>query len=114
MNQESVKTSAEIFAEMMMEYENILRGTLTTMVEKGGEEADISLKLKIIMEEMTIPDGDEYRMAMIPRFEYKCTSNMKLQHKTSGMISNEDRELVWDEEEGWMLRSIGGKQLTFL
>lgn len=114
MRQERISSSAEVFAEMMREYENILGGTLTTMDEKDGTEAEVVLKLKIIVEEVPIEDGDKYRYAKAPRFEYKCSSNMKLQRKASRMIANCNGELVWDRETGWMLRELAENSLLFL
>ena len=58
-SQESMSVYASVFEEMMKEYENILSGTLSTMKQKGGTEAEISLKLKIFINDLAVQDGEE-------------------------------------------------------
>ena len=36
---------------------------------------------------------------------------MKLQQKEAGIINGTGKELVYDEEEGWVLRDYGAEQL---
>lgn len=113
-NTESVTIYAPRFRGLMETFDRMLADTLGTMEQKGGTEAEITLKLKIVMHDCQVQTGNGFRWAKIPSFEHKCTSSMRLQSKCGGTILSDGRELVWDEDAGWVLREVGAEQMSLL
>lgn len=104
-NDENITIYSPRFSGLMETFDQMLTDTLNTMEQKGGTEAEITLKLKIVIHGYKVQTDDGYRWAKIPSFEHKCASTMRLQSKCGGTILSDGRELVWADDTGWVLEN---------
>lgn len=102
------------FDSLTTNIDRLLDETLRTLEEKGGSEAEITVKLKVTLHDCRVADehdGSE-RVAKIPSFAHRCTSVMKLQSQYSGTIISDGCEIVWDPARGWVMRPVAPEQMT--
>lgn len=113
-NNECVTIFSSRFGDLTTNIDQLMDETLRTLEEKGGNEAEITVKLKITMHECRVVDesGVGERVAKIPSFAHKCTSVMKLQSQYSGTIISDGCEIVRDETCGWVMRPIAPEQMS--
>lgn len=105
---------SEAFNALKSDFNQMLRKTLTTMLQKEGEVADVKITLKITLVKMDTPEGDEGepgRELIIPKFEHKITAQMAYKDEKSGSVGGIDYELVFDKDKGeYIMRKIKGAQ----
>ena len=101
------------FNSLTTNIDRLMDETMRTLEEKGGNEAEITVKLKITMHDCAVAndDGSE-RTARIPSFAHKCTSVMKLQSQYSGTIISDGCEIVRDDTCGWVMRPVAPEQMS--
>lgn len=119
MNKEYTLTiESEAFNSMKTDFNQILRKTLSTMIQKEGEKAELKLTLKITLAQGYAPDLDEPRHEadreiIIPKFEHKVSTVLQYKDEKSGHVGGAEYELVWDEEKcSYVMRPIRNAQLT--
>lgn len=109
---------SETFNSMKTDFNQILRKTLSTMIQKEGEKAEIKLTLKITLAQGTAPDLEECRYEadreiIIPKFEHKVSTVMQYKDEKSGHVGGAEYELVWDKDKNdYVMRPIKNAQLT--
>lgn len=109
---------SDAFNSLKTDFNQILRRTLSTMLQKEGEKAELKMSLKITLTEGTAPDLDERkyeaeRGVIIPKFEHKISSVMQYKDEKSGFVGGAEYELVWDKEKSdYVMRPIKDAQIT--
>lgn len=109
---------SDAFNSLKTDFNQILRRTLSTMLQKEGEKAELKMSLKITLTEGTAPDLEERkyeaeRDVIIPKFEHKISSVMQYKDEKSGFVGGAEYELVWDKEKSdYVMRPIKDAQIT--
>lgn len=91
----------EIFDNLRSDFDLVLQRAVGNMKMKGAEEATLTLKLSIVLEEEEVYDTDEngnesdVRMITKPSFSHEVSSVMQVKDKKKGALSGE-YNLVWD------------------
>jgi hypothetical protein len=116
MKEHVLSINDETFSALKSDFDTALEGVVFTMKEKSVALAEMTIRLKIILEQAQLPDlieGDgATRMATVPKFEHKITSVMQLKDVRSGMMAGE-YELVWDGDDAqYKLRAIDNGQVS--
>lgn len=105
---------SEAFNALKSDFNQLLRKTLTTMLQKEGEASDMKIALKISLVKVTTPtDGEDgpTRDLIIPKFEHKVTAQMAYKDEKSGSVGGVDYELVFDQDtSNYVMRKIKGNQ----
>ena len=97
------------FNALKSDFNQILRSTLSNMIQKEGEKAEVKISVKI-----TLTEGYEAeRQIIIPKFEHKVSSVMQYKDEKSGITGGANYELVWDKDEmAYVMRPIEDAQLS--
>ena len=99
---------SDAFGAMKSDFNQILRRALTNMEKKQSDEAELTLKLKISLEEI----GSDEDLIVKPTFAHKISSVMKIKDEKSGVLSG-NYALIWDEESGdYIIRPIDDGQVS--
>jgi len=108
---------SDAFNALKSDFNMLLRKTLSTMIQKEGEKAELKLSLKITLTQGETRDLDEVRYeaqreVILPKFEHKISTVLQYKDELSGILGGE-YELAWDAETGtWAIRPIEDKQLS--
>lgn len=114
----TLNINSSVFDSMKNDFNSVLKKTLANMRSKQGEAAEISLKLKITLEEDNVPDlysedGNGRRDIVKPIFNHKVSSVMQIKEEESGSMKG-NYELVYDKEkDDFIMRPIDDGQVTF-
>lgn len=90
----------------------ILNSTLSTMQQKDVEDASITVKFDIILQQLAnpnvdAPESESEREITAPTFKHKVTAAMKIKSEKKGYVGGPDYELIWDKEErAWVMQPI--------
>jgi len=120
MNKKEYRLSldSEAFNGLKTDFNQMLRRTLSTMIQKEGEKAELKISLKINLTQGFAPDLEEHRHeaereVIIPKFEHKVTTVMSYKDEKSGILGGAEYELVWDKDKSdYVMRPIKDAQLT--
>lgn len=86
------------FSKMKEDFNRILRRTLVNMQDKKSNEATVTIKLSVKLEDAEVPDytsKHDTRTIKKPQFDHKISSVMQIKSEESGSLKGE-YELVWD------------------
>lgn len=114
----TLNINSSVFDSMKNDFNSVLKKTLANMRSKQGEAAEISLKLKITLEEDNVPDlyskDDNGRRDIVkPIFNHKVSSVMQIKEEESGSMKG-NYELVYDKDkDDFIMRPIDDGQVTF-
>lgn len=114
----TLNINSSVFESMKNDFNSVLKKTLGNMRSKQGEAAEISLKLKITLEEDNVPDlysedGNGRRDIVKPIFNHKVSSVMQIKEEESGSMKG-NYELVYDKDkDDFIMRPIDDGQVTF-
>lgn len=114
----TLNINSSVFDSMKNDFNSVLKKTLANMRSKQGEAAEISLKLKITLEEDNVPDiysedGNGRRDIVKPIFNHKVSSVMQIKEEESGSMKG-NYELVYDKDkDDFIMRPIDDGQVTF-
>lgn len=109
---------SDAFNSLKSDFNQLLRQTLSMMLQKEGEKAELKLSLKITLTQGAVPDLEEHRYAaerevIFPKFEHKISSVMQYKDEKSGFVGGTEYELVWDKEKcAYVMRPIKDAQLS--
>lgn len=109
---------SDAFNSLKTDFNQLLRQTLSMMLQKDGEKAELKLSLKITLTQGVAPDLEEHRYeaereVIYPKFEHKSSSVMQYKDEKSGFVGGAEYELVWDKEKcAYVMRPIKDAQLT--
>ena len=114
----ALNINSEAFEPMKKDFDRVLKKTLSNMYSKQSDVAEITLKLKIALEEETAPDINEgvvtgTREIIVPTLNHKLSSVMQIKEETSGTFKG-NYELVYDEDaQEFVIRPVEDAQMTF-
>ena len=107
--------NSSAFENMKADFDAVLKRTLSNMQQKGSNDAALTLKLNISLEENEVRDFDSpepnaYRKVYKPGFDHKISSVMQIKTEKSGSFNGE-YELVWDPDlEDFVMKPIDNGQ----
>jgi hypothetical protein len=83
--------NGDTFAALKSDFNRVLKTTLRNMEEKRGHTAEVTLKLKIELEETQVPNHEivayeAMRDILIPAFTHKVSSVISIKDETTGML----------------------------
>lgn len=116
-NDLNLSLSGETFAALRSDFNQVLHSTMKGMIDTEQSVAEISMKVKIILEESSAPDftvagGHQTREITKPKFEHSITAVIQRKEKKTGAFAG-DFELVLDSETGtYVVRPIENGQTT--
>jgi hypothetical protein len=101
----------DTFNAFKTDFDSVLRALIGMMISKGSENAKITAKFNVSLAKDTAPDTQvtEYeamRDVVLPKIEHKITSAISIKDEREGYIGGGNYELVFDDDEGWVLRPI--------
>lgn len=102
MKQERISIHAEILQPMGKDFDFVLRRLLEKMERNKENMGEITLKVKVTVEEQEIYpySGDGLpRKAKVPSFEHRIQSVVQDKEKCKGSAEM-SHEMAWDEENG--------------
>jgi len=108
---------SDAFNALKSDFNMLLRKTLSTMIQKEGEKAELKLSLKISLTQGESRDLDEVRYeaqreVILPKFEHKISTVMQYKDEKSGFVGGAEYELVWDKVKGsYVMRPIKNNQM---
>lgn len=114
----ALNLDSDAFNSLKTDFNQILRQTLSTMLQKEGEKAELKLSLKITLTEGMAPDLQEHkyeseREIIIPKFDHKISSVMQYKDEKSGHVGGAEYELVWDKDScTYVMRPIKDAQMN--
>lgn len=80
----------------------VLQRLLKNMVEKGGTDGSLTIKIDVEMVQDVVQNFDpnidgEARNILRPEFSHKVSSTMQIKDESKGNMKCDGQELVWDE-----------------
>ena len=108
---------SDVFNAMKSDFNKLLRKTLSTMLQKEGEKAELKLSLKISLTQGEARDFEEARYeaqrdVILPKFEHKISTVMQYKDELSGFVGGAEYELVWDKGKSeYVMRPIKDGQM---
>lgn len=108
---------SDAFNALKTDFNQLLRQTLSTMIQKDGEKAELKVTLKISLTQGEAPDLEEpkyeaQREIILPKFEHKISTVMQYKDEKSGFVGGAEYELVWDKETmAYVMRPIKSNQI---
>jgi|LSQX01.3.fsa_nt_gb hypothetical protein len=81
-----------VFNNLRNDINAVLRNTIYTMLQKGGEKAELKVSLRILLD----TEDDITK----PTFEHRVSSVLQYKTERDGFILEPDMELAWDGEKG--------------
>lgn len=101
----------ETFNALKYDFDAALRGLVGMMIAKGSEEAKLAIGIKITFAKDHAPDDSikDYpaqRDVVLPKFEHKIKTTITINEQREGFLGGTNYELVFDENEGYVLRKI--------
>lgn len=111
-NEMQLSIKSDTFSAMKEDFDAILGRTIGNMQMKGAEDATITLKLSVSLENTNAVIGGESTDITRPSFKHDISSVMQVKDKKSGALTG-DYQLVWDDEEGkYIMKKIENGQVT--
>lgn len=109
---------SDAFNLLRNDFNQMLRLTLSNMIQKEGEKAELKISIKIALAQGFAPDpqdddDENERQVIIPMFEHKVSSVMQYKEEKSGILGGSEYELVWDREKrDYVIRPIKDPQIS--
>lgn len=103
---------SDTFAVLKKDFDGILSNTLGNMQTRGAEDATLTLKLSISLENTSVNIRGENTDITRPSFKHDISSVMQIKDKKTGSLAG-DYQLVWDEDEGkYVMKKIDDGQIS--
>lgn len=99
------------FGEMRGMWNQVLDSLLRRMDESGSSSGSVTLKLAITVNKTIVESLEGKRLANIPQFDYKVTSNMPQTITTKGSLMIGESELICSDGN-MSLRRVPAAQMT--
>ena len=119
MNRIPLRIEGEAFSNLRLDFNMALENLLSEMQEKESDEADISVKLEIKLEDGEMPDEESIdgmpKRVVIPSIKHKVVARMVLKDERANIACPPATyELVWNKAtHGYDLVSLDS-QCTLL
>lgn len=111
-NAMELSLKSDTFSALKEDFDSILGRTIGNMQMKGAEDATITLKLSVSLENTMANIKGENTDITRPSFKHDISSVMQVKDKKSGALTG-DYQLVWDEDEGkYVMKRIDNGQMT--
>lgn len=118
MKQHALNLDSDAFNAFKNDFKMILNNTLNTMQQKDVNNATISVKFDVALEEAFAPDHaitayPADREIVSPCIRHKITATMQFKSEKTGSVGGLDYELVWDKEENaFVMRNVNDQQIS--
>ena len=94
----------DAFNGIKSDFDKVFRKTLGNMEKQESHYAEITVKVKISLEEEEVTDytvttHKAYRNVIVPKFEHKISSVLQIKDEVTGALKGR-YELIWDKERG--------------
>jgi len=103
--------NGDTFATLKKDFDTILARTMGNMTMKGAFDAVITLKLSVSLEKGSVNTDAGFKDITKPSFKHDISSVMQVKDKVTGQFKGE-YGMVWDEDNGWVLRKIDNGQMS--
>ena len=110
-NDMTLSLNSDTFASLKKDFDSILAQTLGNMEMKGAEDATITIKLTVSTTKQSVNAMGVVHNFTKPSFKHDISSVMQIKAKASGQFAG-DYAMVYDNEEGWVLRKIVNGQMS--
>lgn len=111
-NAMELSLKSDTFSALKEDFDSILGRTISNMQMKCAEDATITLKLQVSLENTMANIRGENTDITRPSFKHDISSVMQVKDKKSGALTG-DYQLVWDEDEGrYVMKRIDNGQMT--
>lgn len=100
------------FSEMRGMWNQVLDSLLRRMAEGGQSSGSVTLKLNVLMAHTEVETAEGTRIAKIPNFDYKVTSNMPQTFTYKSHLLLGEVEMECTEETGIKLKRLPNAQMT--
>lgn len=117
-NAYALTLESDAFNALKGDFNQLLRKTLSTMIHKEGEKAELKLSLKITLtqgetRDLQEPRYEAQRDYILPKFEHKISTVIQYKDEKSGFVGGEEYELVWDKEKrDYVMKPIKDNQMN--
>lgn len=105
--------NSDAFNAFKADFNTMLKAILSGMEKNEAENGEISVSMKIGLEERDIVDRGYSRRTMVPSFRHKVVSKMQFKNEKKGALSG-NFELKFDKKSGkYYLVEISDGQTSF-
>lgn len=105
--------NSEAFNAFKTDFNTMLKGILSEMEKNESDSGEISVTMKIGLEEREIVDRGYTRTAMVPSFSHKVVSKMQFKNEKKGSLTG-NFVLKFDSKTGkYYLEEVNDGQTTF-
>ncbi|MEG2383480.1 MAG: hypothetical protein RSB39_07810 [Oscillospiraceae bacterium] len=115
----SLSLSGGTFNAFKADFDQMLRKTLSAMIQKDGEKAEVKVSVKITLYPGFTPDlsgaaGGHDREVIMPMFEHKVSTVIQYKDEKSGITGGSEYELFFDKDvNDYVMRPIDNGQASF-
>lgn len=104
--------NSDAFNAFKSDFNTMLKAILSGMEKNEAENGEISVTMKINLEEREVVDRGYARSTMVPSFSHKVVSKMQFKNEKKGALSG-NFELRFDESTGkYQLVAIDDEQMS--
>ena len=111
MNEISLSLREPIFEQLISDGNAMIRKTLGGMTMRKAEDAQITIKISVHLDQKNITDFDGYREITQPSFKHEISSVMQVKDKMTGQTRGE-YELLFDAEGNPVYKNINDGQTS--
>lgn len=105
--------NSETFNAFKADFNSMLKAILSGMEKNEAENGEITVTMKVGLEEREIVDRGYSKLAMIPTFNHKIVTKMQFKNEKKGSLSG-NYELKFDKKNGkYYLEEIQDGQTSF-
>lgn len=104
--------SSDVFETLREDFDEVLAMTLSNMETKGSDNAVITLKLCVSLENRVFEENGAVRKSTKPSFDHDVRSTVQVKSRKFGSADGE-YELEFDaDREKYVLRKLNNGQMT--
>ena len=111
MNEISLSLREPIFDQLIADGNAMLRKTLGGMTMRKAEDAQITIKISVHLDQKNITDFEGYREITQPSFKHEINSVMQVKDKMTGQTRGE-YELLFDDDGNPVYKNINDGQTS--
>lgn len=86
-NVKIISMGSDTFNQMKADITDVMTETLSKMEELESDEATVTLKIKISLEDMDVMGEDKYRKAKRPTFKHTVSSAVTVKTQKDGILT---------------------------
>lgn len=105
--------NSDAFNAFKADFNSVLKAILSGMEKNEAENGEISVTMKVGLEERDVVDRGYSRRAMVPSFSHKVVSKVQFKSEKKGSLSG-NYEIKYDKKSGkYYLKEISDGQTSF-